>query len=312
MVLACLAQGVSSCAMPQLTRVSEQDFPRAPACEKCHVDIAREWAASPHAAAFRNPRFRQATDDYRFPQCLGCHAPQPGYSTTRPAVRQAAREEGVTCVCCHLEEGTMAGPMKPTGLASPHPVKVAPASYRDSGFCGRCHEGTFRQWQASTLPRRPSCQECHMPQVHRKMTQATGLVSEPIVAAEKAGDERRHTFDLAPANADPPLASFSLRREGGRLVLSLRNDLPHNLPTGDYGVRVITVSAEALNAQRLPAPCGQWELTSAGEGKMASEAQRQWKTDPPPGTTAIRVRLVRSGRDGANSAVLMETEVPLP
>ena len=59
-----------------LTRQGES-FPRAEACGACHVDIYREWTASPHAHAFTTQSFRDATDNYRFERCLGllcaCH-----------------------------------------------------------------------------------------------------------------------------------------------------------------------------------------------------------------------------------------------
>ncbi len=311
-VLACLAQCVSSCSMPQLTQVSEERFPQASECQKCHVEIAREWAASSHANAFRNPRYREACDNYQSTDCLGCHAPQPTYSTSRPAVRRLAREEGVTCVCCHLEEGKMVGPTSPTGLACPHPVGVSADRFRNANFCGRCHEGAFSEWKASKLSPKPQCQQCHMPQVTRKMTQATNIISESIVASEKAGEGRRHSFDLVPSLKDTLPAAVSVSRQGGQWELTLRNLLPHNLPTGDYGSRVILVTAEAVDAGGRAAPCGRWELNSADEDAIASLGQKKWKINPPAGTKAIRVRLVRSAGDGTNTATLMETQAKLP
>ena len=81
-----------------------------------------------------------------------------------------AGEDGVTCVSCHLEEGKLSGPNDPTGLVAPHPVRVTGARYRESRFCGRCHEGT----------------------------QATGGLSELFVSFEHAAPQKRHAFDPAP------------------------------------------------------------------------------------------------------------------
>ena len=113
-VLACLVAGASSCTMRDLTAVSDKHFPPAARCGECHVEIYREWADSPHANAYVNPRYREATDDYDFDGCLPCHAPKPQYSDKAPQVRMTSRQTGVTCVSCHLHEGKMVGPHEPT------------------------------------------------------------------------------------------------------------------------------------------------------------------------------------------------------
>ena len=122
---ALLALCVSSCtSFERLTKVVEQ-FPQARACGECHVEIHREWSDSPHARAYTNPRYREGTDDYRFVACIGCHAPIPTVTEATPPARAAFREEGVTCVSCHLEEQKMLGPITPTWKVGPHAIQQA-------------------------------------------------------------------------------------------------------------------------------------------------------------------------------------------
>ncbi len=300
-----------SCTMRQLTRVEGDSFPRAAACGACHVEIHREWIGSPHARAWTNPHYRQATDNYRFQKCLSCHAPAPQYTATRPAVRTTGRETGVTCVSCHLEEGTLAGPIDPDGLVAPHPVKVDPARYRDSRFCGRCHEGTLKQWLASDMPDRSTCQDCHMPAVHRKMTQATGPMSRVIVAFERAADQKRHTFELTPQWDEPPV-TVSVAWAGRAATVTVINKLPHNLPTGDFGVRVVAVEVIDIAHDGGARPLAQWELTRSGGGAIPAGQAKQWRLVVPDGTRELGIRLVRRGRDGADAVTIFEMQVPVP
>lgn len=277
---------LSSCGgFDHLTRV-QTSIPTATDCAGCHVEIAHEWKSSPHAAAWTSAGFRWATDDYRFTACLPCHAPPPLWSADTPsAARAGAREEGVTCVSCHLEPATtdapasMAGPLPPTGMVSPHPVTVRTERYRDAGFCGRCHEGTYRQWRQAAGDDKPSCPQCHMPALRRKMTQATGGISGLFVAMEKSEIERRHTFDPLPRSLPSPPVTVSASRQGEQVELVLHNRLPHALPAGEFGFRVCLLRVEDETGQ-----VGQRELSAHGGSAL------------PPGAE-LRLRLDRRGRD---------------
>ena len=66
---------IASCAsFEHLTEVTEDTFPQAAQCGKCHVEIYKEWLQSDHSAAYTNPHFRRATDNYSFEKCLSCQA----------------------------------------------------------------------------------------------------------------------------------------------------------------------------------------------------------------------------------------------
>lgn len=84
------------------------------------------------------------------------HPNQP-FSATQSETRDISREEGITCASCHLEECKMVEPLTPTGILAPHPVRVDDDRYRNSQFCSRCHEGTFKEWSDVKAENKPTC-----------------------------------------------------------------------------------------------------------------------------------------------------------
>lgn len=307
-----LATLLASCTMPALTRVSDQRFPQPDACAHCHVEIHNEWAQSPHARAFINDRFRQATDNYRFQQCLGCHAPEPMLTTAEPAPRASQLDLGVTCVSCHLDNGAMVGPLPPTGMAKPHPIKVDPAPFDNGQLCGRCHQGTLAQWQSAPVNNKHDCRHCHMPEVNRKMTQATSLISKALVAAEKPAMEHRHTFSLVPENLPEEPFTLDVTATGAEATIALHNHLPHNLPTGDFGVRIVQIQADGIDATGNVSALNRWELTSSGNGALPAGQSRQWRLTLASNIKTLRIIVSRHGRDGADRVILLQKEVACP
>jgi len=311
-----LALALSSCGgFDHLTRV-QSSIPLSKDCAACHVDIAREWTASPHAAAWSSADFRAASNGYRFSACLPCHAPEPAWSSRTPSVARAGgRQEGVTCVSCHLEPATaespaaMAGPLPPTGMVSPHPVTVRPERYRDAAFCGRCHEGTYRQWRQAAQADKPPCQQCHMPAIRRKMTQSTGGISGLLVAMEKAEMERRHTFDPLPRSLEAPPVALSARRQDEQIEMVLHNRLPHAIPTGEFGFRVCV-----LRVGDESGPLAQQELSAHGGTALPAGGELRWRLDrrdPGAWPARLRVRLAKLHPDGRASEWFV-LEVPVP
>lgn len=198
----------------------------------------------------------------------------------------------------------MVGPLDPTGLVAPHPVKVLGARYRSAAFCGRCHQGTYAQWLSAGDPNRPpACQQCHMPPVTRKMTQATSEVSKIFVAAEKAEPQRTHSFTPVPAQAAGAVAAKLVRGARG-LELIVQNRMPHALPTGDFGSHRLLLTVEAVaaaagpdaNATSAPAAgavIDRWELTSAAGKAIPVGQQVRLPLDLPANAKAIRLLLQR-------------------
>jgi hypothetical protein len=299
--------------MRELTRVQGTQFPRPDACAECHVEIYREWEQSPHAAAFTSEQYRRATDDYRFAKCVGCHAPQPMLALGEPKPRETERQAGVACVACHLDEGAMVGPLQPTGMVKPHPIRVDPILFADGNLCGRCHPSTLEQWSAAQVPNKADCRECHMPAVQRKITQATSLISRPLVAVEKPAVEHRHVFSLSPESLTEGPCRLDVTRTGsGAARLTIVNLLPHDLPTGDFGVRTIQVRAEVVERRGTTRELGAWELTRAAGAALAGGASRSWDLALGPDDQVLRVLVARQGREAQDHVVLVRKEVALP
>lgn len=306
---ATLAIGLASCASFQhLTRVSNT-FPQAQDCGECHIDIHQEWTASDHAHAYSNPHFRAATDDYAFNECLNCHAPEPTLTSHTPAVRSAGREEGVTCVACHLEQGRLSGPLEPTGRVRPHPIGVRPEVYRDAGICGRCHQGTLEQGAAAGEEKQ-TCQQCHMPEVARKMTQSTGGFADLIVAMEHQTLQRRHTFAIPTSDSTSERIDLEVRRVDSGTQITLRNRLPHDLPTGDYGLRVLVLEVAAADGQGEEHVLIREELAPETKTAIAPEGTWQRTVTVPADSVSLRVHLRRHSYEDQEVLDLLDRRVP--
>jgi hypothetical protein len=303
---AALTALLAGCAsFKHLTQVGDT-FPSATECGKCHVEIYREWSQSDHARAYTDPHFRAATDDYRFENCLSCHAPEPTRTDRTPAVRATGREEGVTCVACHLEPGALAGPLKPTGTVHPHPIRVRPETYYGSNLCGRCHEGTMAQWDSVPGVKR-TCQQCHMEPVTRKVTQATGGISNVLVAMEKQVPQRRHGFCILDRGPARRFIRLTLEPADDALDVVVENRLPHDLPTGDFGFRIVTLEVFGIDAGGRSLRLGSWELAGESSTALAPGQTRVWHLSVDQGFRMVRAVLTRRSYDG-EAFVLAEAQ----
>lgn len=301
-----------SCQMRELTRVTPQAFPQPQSCAHCHVEIYNEWQQSPHALAYVSETYRRATDDHRFDECVSCHAPQPRLTASEPQARTVNREVGVACVSCHLDGDAMVGPNQPTGFAKPHPIKVNSALFEDGELCGRCHQSTVSQWRASSVEHKRDCRQCHMPEVRRTMTQATSLISRPIVAAESPGVEHRHVFSLIPTELRGKPIELTTQAHSGELTIKLKNLLPHNLPTGDFGVRLIEVMVRSIDFSGQDSLLAHWEITGSVGASIPSGESRQWRVALPSSARQLKCEVFRRGREPLDQALLVTTEVMLP
>jgi hypothetical protein len=266
---------------------------------------------SDHSTAYVNTHYRQITDEYAFEACLSCHAPQPTVSDRPPTVRSMDRAEGITCVSCHLEQGKLSGPIEPTGKIAPHPIGVKPEFYNDSTICGVCHEGTYAEWKSAMIPDKKSCQHCHMSPVRRKVTQATGGFSNIIVSFEKEAELKRHDFAILTAVQEKPLVSFEIQRSGSDGELVLKNNLPHALPTGDFGYRLLFLEIFRIGSQGKIVSLVQREFAKELDNAIPAGGMARLRLDAPPETKKIRVHLVRQSYEKDQALDLMDIEIPL-
>lgn len=158
------------------------------ACEGCHPDQVREWAASRHAYASDDPVFtainrlgQRETDGALGDFCHRCHQPLDD-------------QRGVTCVACHQVDevvalhngglrwsrddtmrGAFADPVETPAHRSAYSTLVDGDTLASSDTCGACHdvvagdlavERTYAEWSESVFARPDvgvSCAGCHMP-----------------------------------------------------------------------------------------------------------------------------------------------------
>ena len=242
---------LSACSpFAHLTEVNntlgEAHGPKAVDCGQCHIEQFGEWQASAHAQAFLNPRFQAALAEGADDSCLGCHVPDTIRTNGEPPQpRRYNRQDGVSCVACHLSQGAMNGPEPKSALFAPHSVSVQPEFFRNSALCGTCHTETFSDWKESrqSQPETPTCQECHMPQVTRTATKGSNLFSKALVAFEDSPSTRMHTFGLSHLADLPGAVRMELLRWQPAplniLQLTITNSLPHTLPTGSFRSRPV-------------------------------------------------------------------------
>ncbi len=238
---------MTSCGFGHLTEVRNQDShaPTAEECGSCHVEQFAEWQQTAHARAFVSPEFKLQSDQYQEEECLFCHSPGSVQNPEREA-RSYNREEGVTCISCHLYEQAMHGPHDSGALFSPHAItknsKVN--SKKDSSqLCGVCHEETYEQWRSlGAREHYPTCHGCHGVSVERPHTRGTDFFSNILVSFEPVHRVYSHSLILPnqPEQGTGPEIQLDAM-EADTIHFRLKNSLPHDLPTGTYGDKDIFI-----------------------------------------------------------------------
>jgi hypothetical protein len=230
-----------------LTRIppASETGPKASECGSCHVQQYREWQVTVHAKATTSASFLEAAGNPPEEECLQCHSPL-GMRDGQMASRTFNREEGITCVSCHLVDGAMHGSHGSTALVSPHSIQEDRAAYTSSLLCAPCHGETHEQWQKATVGQTAhTCQECHQSSIQRTATQGTNVFSDILVAFEKKETTRSHDINLERMAQVPggiAVTAIPISRAKTtplEFEVTIRNNLPHNLPTGTYGSKTL-------------------------------------------------------------------------
>jgi len=294
-----------------LTKI-ENTFPVAKTCGDCHIDIYKEWSQSAHARAFLSTDFMTITQEGSLADCVACHTPEPQLSLEAPAPRTILLEDGVTCTTCHLKDGKMLGPVQPTGAVHPHPIEVIQSRFMEAAFCGRCHEGTYQQWQNTSVNPKKTCQQCHMPAVVRKVTQAKGGMSKLIVAMEKQINLRKHTFMIYPQSEDQETLELHTVFGENRVMIELLNRLPHSFPTGNFGVQIGVMLVRFMDADNNELQTSRYEFVQELKTNLASGQSKKWTWDLPQSAAKMKIQLLRHGRSIEKQVELLNREVPLP
>lgn len=115
-------------------------------CQECHLDIANNWSASPHAHAFDDPTFQERWASLgQKGECLACHTTNYQHATGE------YETEGVTCEACHDQ------------VDAEHPPAIV-AIQADTDYCGSCHTTTLGEWRLTGHASEDiGCMDCHDP-----------------------------------------------------------------------------------------------------------------------------------------------------
>jgi hypothetical protein len=228
-------------------------------CGECHTEIYREWLTSMHAEAWTDPYYQV---DFVFDGsqqiCLNCHIPLKNQQENlvtgfrdrerfkpilapNPDFDPELRQEGVTCVVCHVRDGVIIGPYGDTD--APHPSRRDPAMTGGIGVCRQCHVVSGKRWdtfyrippcgtvaeiEAGGAGQEIDCVGCHMEPVNR-----------PLVDGASSRPGGRHLFrgghspDTVRAALQVDFALTAERDGGRRATVTLTNTgADHYLPTG--------------------------------------------------------------------------------
>jgi hypothetical protein len=151
-----------------------------------------------------------------------------------------------------------------------------------------------------------------MPAVHRKVTQATGLVSKALVAFEEEQELRAHDFSAAAARLEAAnvLGGGFIAVRGvatrDQPALRLVNRLPHALPTGGFGAGTVRIEIHVPAA----APIVRTLSTRPGMALAPGAALDVALPDEARGS-GVQVEVLRVTSDGA-PLLLWRGEVPVP
>jgi hypothetical protein len=256
-------------------------------CEGCHEDIAEEWRASMHRAAWTDAAFQRALAVEPLPFCRGCHAPEAP-TAAHPSAELG--EMGVACISCHRAGTEVLAAPDPGGGGAPHGLLRAPV-FAGPSACASCHEFAFPgadpagdaermqttvREHAASAHAGTSCAGCHMP-----------LVGE--------GEARHRSHAFASSRSEGAQAravEVEARRQGDQVLVELRApEIGHAFPTGDMFRRVV-VRAEIVGPEgRLLAERRRY--VARHWGRERGVAHRVLVADDRPGAPALAGRPAR-------------------
>jgi hypothetical protein len=282
---------------------------RSEDCTGCHKTVAAQWRGSQHATAATDPIFGQSWRNWPKAWCLNCHMPLEADQVAAfsavpdPAHVMGARElhgEGVGCVACHVRDGRVLTPSRPSFVAKLfHELREEPA-LAESSFCAGCHQfnfqrhtpnfpfsygeeplqNTYREWEASgaaAAGRR--CQDCHMP-------------------------EGAHTFPGAHSLAllQRSLSVRARRVSDGLEVTVSAESVGHKVPTGDPFRRLVVelleggeVVVEHILKRRYGMDDESWYLMDDSTLPVplrGLDTSRTWTLDVPGAPNSWRLWMV--------------------
>ena len=251
-------------------------------------------------------------------------------SKVNKAVNDVSISEGINCVVCHnidqihnnfdaskrgmdrvswLKSGVMSGPF--SDATSPY-HKTQQRDFMDKDpnqLCFVCHANdhtvkgdTFTNMQAEYKNDDQKCVTCHMGE-KKELYAATLRIDH---GKPKKRAIRDHGFSGAhTASMWKNALHVSAKKDGNDLLITLKNDLPHNLPSG-FGSREILVDVAYTSANKVVSQ-DSTSLTRHYQNKYkratiahTAETSSSDESVPAKGEKTLRVKLDKN----ANGAVI--------
>jgi len=237
-------------------------------CGQCHQQIYQQWQSSMHAQStalqdpihgafyqgvIGGPKLEGIKKNGKYPVCLQCHAPTAAKDGKTKLDSLAVYQEGVNCITCHtltkfkgtkkagggFRLGISAYEYSDTKLQGPSVDKVHPriggsdestlfeikgnsALLKTNNVCLGCHEQRNNSnkvplcqtgSEIASVDNAADCQSCHMPVVN-------GMRDHSMLGG--------HSKKMVSQGV---LLSLSMQ-DKQQLAVTLKNQLPHNFPTG--------------------------------------------------------------------------------
>lgn len=162
-------------------------FKDSESCKSCHKVVFENWQNSMHRQSFTNLFYQQSHAKEPMSWCLNCHSPLlPKGENEKDHRKRILKEEGVSCIVCHVREGKILTAKKPELDSFVHEYLETPI-LKTSEFCASCHQfnfptneslneavhkdfkysnlpmqNTYNEWKESIWDNRKNCQSCHL------------------------------------------------------------------------------------------------------------------------------------------------------
>lgn len=151
-----------------------------------------------------------------------------------------------------------------------------------------------------------------MGRVTRTATQGTNVLSNLLVSFEEEFEGRRHTFHVpldGTLEGVVALAIGAVHRdeETLRCELRLTNELPHLIPTGDFGFRWVRITTTALDADGRQLSTAETSLFKELGQSLVPGETRSLPSSFPQTTAAVRVVITTGKRSGPRATILDRT-----
>jgi nitrate/TMAO reductase-like tetraheme cytochrome c subunit len=278
-----------------------QDQPADPGaaatCGVCHTEIYQEWRETLHAKAWTDPVYQAALKEQKRPElCHKCHIPESVLDRAgrQPIARETRKDEGITCVSCHEQKGTIHGPFGAKTDAHPSEKDVLFTPDGAITLCKSCHDTKIgpvlrlaKTFEDSGLRKEgKSCIGCHMPEVERP-------IAIQVATGKPAGPARKGRSHRINTPEDPKFLatafSWSVAEQDGELVFTVQNEAGHQIP--GLTLRTFKIRFQPLDDGGKPAGEG-GEIVFSDENPLNAREQREAvKLKKPAGASKASMRI---------------------